>query len=182
LLGKPCLIVEHHEFFKKDGREAISFVKALNSLNCDLKWRSLGDVIRKSYQWRMGSQGVVNIRMFANELLLRNEGDKERLYQIQKADRGSVGVKQVTVDGRHVDWHPNDGSIAFDCNLSPGAEILIQVRYISSPVSLELNNSVPDGVKTAFRRSLSEFRDTFLSRHPRLMPIAQKAKKLLGSH
>src|SRR5439155_10152869 len=63
LLGKPCLIVEHHEFFKRNGEEVITFVKALNSLNCNLQWRTLGDVIRKSYQSRIASNEVVNIRM-----------------------------------------------------------------------------------------------------------------------
>lgn len=180
LLGKPCLIVEHHEFFKKDGQEAISFVKALHSLNCNLHWRSLGDVIRESYQWRMSLQGVVNIRMFANELLLRNDGGEERFYAIEKADRSSAGVKEVTADGRHVDWQETNGSIAFDCNLPPGAQLLIQVQYRPSLEPIRFEHSLEDMVKTAFRRSLSEFRDTFLSRHDHLMVLAQKAKGLLS--
>src|SRR5439155_16971835 len=120
----------------------------------NLHWRSLGDVIRKAYQWRIDPDGVVNIRMFANELLLRNDDSKERFYQIQKADRDSAGVKEITVNGMHVDWQTSNDSIAFNCNLPPGEEILTQLQYCHSPEPIKLEYPLEDRVKTACRRSL----------------------------
>ena len=181
LVGKSCLIVEHHEFFKGDGREVIEFVRALNSINCTLHWRSLGEVIRRSYQWRRRSDGIIDIRMFANELVLKSTSDEDQSYQIQKADRGSCGVQEVWANGERLEWQTANGSITFVCNLPPGAEVLIQVQYVSSPDPAELKHSLQDRVKTVFRRSLSEFRDTFLCRHDRLMLLAQKARKFARS-
>ena len=39
LLGKPCLIVEHHNFFNAEHRDVVEFTNALNSLNTTLRWR-----------------------------------------------------------------------------------------------------------------------------------------------
>lgn len=39
LLGKPCLIVAHHDVFKDHGRDLVDFIAKLNSLNWNLRWR-----------------------------------------------------------------------------------------------------------------------------------------------
>jgi len=180
LLGKPCLIVEHHAFFKGNGQHAIDFVKALNSLNCTLKWRGLGDVFKRSYQWRVGPDEITYIKMFANELLLSNESNEERFYQIEKADRGSTGVTQVSVNGDSIAWRRINDSIAFDCEVPPLAEASIRVQYRQAkPVTDENHNA---RVKIALRRYLSEFRDDFLSRHEGLLHLAQKTKGFLAGH
>ncbi len=49
LLGKPCLIVEHHKFFRDNHRHLLRFIDAINSLNSSLCWSSLENVIRNSY-------------------------------------------------------------------------------------------------------------------------------------
>ena len=36
LLGKPCLIVSHHDFFKDGCAELIELIENLRSLNCSL--------------------------------------------------------------------------------------------------------------------------------------------------
>ena len=46
----------------------------------------------------------VLIRMFANELELKNEDDNERAYVIGKADHGSVGVEAILTDRGPVAW------------------------------------------------------------------------------
>ncbi len=182
LLGKPCLIVEHHHFFKGEHQDVVRFVAALNSLNGILRWRSLGEVIRRSYQWRLGPSGAVQVRMFANELLLKNASSSERQYQIEKADLDSAGVREVTANGHPLAWQTDGPSIVFICPISAGAEVLIQVRY--TPLEKKEGRS-KDGlnrfVKIATRRYLSEFRDNFLSRHDSLMAIAQKARRIASN-
>lgn len=180
LLGKPCLIVEHHRFCKEGGREVVRFIKALNSLNCRLRWRSLGDVIRRSYQWRMSAPDVIEIRMFANELLLTNESDHEQSYRVEKADCDSVGVKEVRANGTRVQWETHNSVIIFTCKLGPGADMLFQVEYHLAAASVKTEESLNEKAKIALRRYASEFRDNVLSQHDLLLFIAQRAKKLLG--
>jgi hypothetical protein len=180
LLGKPCLIVEHHGFFKDGGRNLINFVNALDSLNCSLQWHSLGEVIRRSYQWRISSEDVVEIRMFATELLLSNESGDDRSYQIQKATQGSRDVEAVWANGSRVEWETHNDRIMFSCKLGPRTEMLIQVQYRPTEVAITTDNPVSDRLMIAFRRYVSEFRDNFLSRHEVLMALAQKLREFAG--
>ncbi len=181
LLGKPCLIVEHHEFFKGGGRSAIGFIGELNSMNCRLRWRGLGDVLRRSYQWRRGPKDVTHIKMFANELLLANEGEKDRLYQIEKVDRGSSGIEEITVEGMRVEWDTSGHSIIFQCTISAGAQVLIKVHYSPSRELLTTENVKKHFVRIALRRYLSEFRDNYLSRHASPL-LALRAENIAGEH
>ena len=57
LLGKPCLIVSHHDFFKDDCAELIELIEKLRSLNCCLRWRPLGEVIRRACRRRVNGVG-----------------------------------------------------------------------------------------------------------------------------
>src|SRR5256885_9394394 len=50
LLGKPCLIVAHHEIFKDEGRDLVEFIGKLNSLNGNLHWRPLGNALGRSFK------------------------------------------------------------------------------------------------------------------------------------
>jgi hypothetical protein len=180
LLGKPCLVVEHQGFFKDDHAEVVRFARALNSLNANLHWRGLGDVIRGSFQWRRSADGVIRVRMFANELVLKNGGSEERIYRIEKSDEGSVGVQEVTANGRALEWQTDGYVISFTCKVPSGTEVLLRVRYTPPEKAAENMHTISSTVKVAGRRYLSEFRDNFLSRHDRLMAIAQKARRIGG--
>jgi hypothetical protein len=181
LLGKPCLIIEHHVFFKGEHQAVVRFANTLNALKTKLHWRSLGDVIRRSYQWRLAPDRVVHIRMFANELLLKNGDGAERQYRVEKADTGSVGVKEVTANGRSLEWQTDGNFIVFSCKIPSGAEVLIRVRYNPPETTNGRRKDALSGfVRIAARRYLSEFRDNFLSRHDSLIAIAQKAKRIVS--
>jgi hypothetical protein len=180
LLGKPCLIVEHHSFFKAEHREVLRFAHALNSLSITLHWRSLGDVIRRSYHWRIDSDGIVQIRMFANELLLKNKGEAVREYRIEKPDKASAGIEEVTADDRSLSWQTDGASVFFTCTISPGKEVLLRVRYSPAANNSGRNKRLSQSMKIAARRYLCEFRDNFLSRHDRLMAVANRAKTIVS--
>ena len=174
LLGKPCLIVEHHNFFKAEHRDVVRFVNALNSLNVTLHWRSLGDVLRRTYQWRTEADGVVHIRMFANELLLKNDSDVDREYRIEKADKDSVGIEEVTANDRSVGWQQSGVSVFFTCTIPPGKEVLLRIRYTPPARNSDLHKHLSRSLRVATRRYLCEFRDNFLCRHDGLMTLAKR--------
>ena len=57
LLGKPALIVIHHDFCRNQCVGVVDFVQRLNALNHPVTWRSLGEVIRRSFRLRKLSNG-----------------------------------------------------------------------------------------------------------------------------
>jgi hypothetical protein len=180
LLGKPCLIVEHHKFFKGHGEQAISFIERLNSLNSDLKWRPLGDVLRRGYHCRMDAEGIVHVRMFTSELLLRNETNQARDYEISKAEHKSSGITAVLANGKTIPWKSVNGDLSFTHEIPAGADAAFQVQYpCSQPAAISRGN-LKTTIKTAVRRYLSELRDNHLSGHEGLLQLAQKTKRFVS--
>ena len=80
-LGKPCLLVGHHDVFKDEGRELMTFIDRLNSLAGGLKWGGLDAVIARSYSSRAGAYGTQSVRMFANEMVLESGTEAPALFE-----------------------------------------------------------------------------------------------------
>jgi hypothetical protein len=144
LLGKPCLMVEHHEFFKDDGRNIVNFIDTLNALNCQLQWRSLSDVLERSYKWKRADDGMIRVRMFANKLVLENESPHDRSYRVEKADHGRV--------------------VTFDVRVGAGDRTMLDRTCRTSNGATTVRQSAKVRAKVALRRYLSEIRDNYVSR------------------
>jgi hypothetical protein len=144
LLGKPCLVVEHHEFFKNDGQDVVNFIDRLNALNCQLQWRGLADVIERSYKWRLDGDGVVHVRMFANKLALENESRNDCSYHVEKSDHRRT--------------------VTLDVAVSAGDRKTLDLTSRTSNTATIVRQSVKVRAKVALRRYLSEFRDNYVSR------------------
>jgi hypothetical protein len=65
LLGKPCIIVAHHNDCHDDCRHLVKFIKQLNNLNVRLVWTNLAEVVRRSFRQREVSPGVIETEMAA---------------------------------------------------------------------------------------------------------------------
>lgn len=181
LLGKPCLLVEHHTFFKGQHAEVVRFVDSLNSLNAPLRWRGLGDLLRRVFESQTDNVGLVHVRMFANELLLKNTASTKREYRISKANTESAGVTEVLLDGEPATWRKDDDTIIVFCSIPAGSEVSIRIRYRGVESNPNRNYSLRDAVQVAGRRYLSELRDNWLCDHQRLLALAEKAKHLVNS-
>ena len=179
LLGKPCLIVEHHDFFKDSGH-AMAFIDSINALSSDLKWRGLGEVLRRAYLWRKGSEErSIDVRMFANEIVLSNESRVPQSYDIHKKTGGHAHLVAVTANGRTLDWEADADSARFAAVLEPGTEVLIQTQYAPPGTMASLDEGLTGVAAVALRRYLSEWRDNTLSRHDGLLRFARRARRAL---
>ena len=76
LLGKPCFIVAHHEFFRDGGAALTTLVEKLSSLNCTLRWSSPREVIRRAYR-RRSDGNIEHVEMYGSELRLTNDSDRD---------------------------------------------------------------------------------------------------------
>ena len=180
LLGKPCLVVEHHGFFKDKHAEVVRFVDRLNGSNTKLQWRSLGEVLRRSYQCRVRGDGSIQVRMFANEMVLDNSDDVAHEYRVEKRDEGSVGVTDVSVDGTSVAWQTDQQSLTFQSTVPAKSSVLVQVRYTPANTAPRRKGAITRFMKVAARRYLCEFRDNVLSRHDGVIDVARKAKRIVN--
>jgi hypothetical protein len=179
LLGKPCLIVSHHDFFKDGGAVMIEFIEKLHSLNCSLCWRPLGEVIRRACRRRASGEGVQEVEMYGNELLIDNPSDQVIEVRVRKRENQVDLVAEILCDGKPVSWAAEADHLVLGERIQPRSKKRLQVVYREQPEAEELNRSLRFELSVAARRILCEFRDEYLSRSRFLTTTAASLRNAL---
>ena len=161
LLGKPCLIVAHHQQFKDDGHELIEFIDRLNSLQCTLVWGSLGDVISHSYRTRC-DDGRNIIQMYGNHLFAENPATEPRTIEFIKEESDPACVGEVIVNQQPIGWNCEEGYLHFRVTILPGKMAEVRIVYLDKLGESSYPDDVKYIVRTRVRRYLSEVRDQYL--------------------
>lgn len=179
LLGKPCLIVAHHDIFKGHGRDLVDFIAKLNSLKWNLRWCSLGEAVNHSSKVRNQVEGESVIQMFAESLVMENPSPEPREFVLMKEEGDPDCVKAVMVNQKPIDFNYEGGYLRWRVRLPPKERAHVCVVY-SDNLDVGLSDGgLRSSVKTMSRRYLSEFRDNYLSRSDFLSGSAIRLKELL---
>jgi len=179
LLGKPCLIVTHHDFFKDGGVALVELIKKINSLNCPLEWQPLGQVVRTACRVRATGQDTEEVEMYGNELLVGNCSDRTIEVTIRKRKSQNDLVSEILCDEKAIAWAAEAEYFIFVERIGSHQEKRFRVIYPEQlpqgipPRSLRLE------VNVAARRILSEIGDQYLSTNRFLSAPAARMKSLL---
>ena len=179
LLGKPCLIVVHHDVFKDHGRDLVDFIAKLNSLNWNLRWRPLGDAISHSFKVRNQADGTSVIQMFAKNLVMENPSTESSEAVLMKEEGALDCVKAVMVNQTAIDFSYDGGYLQFRVKLYPKEVTEVRVIYFDKLDVAPSTDGIAYSIKTRARRYLSEFRDNYLSQSDFLYESAARIKQLL---
>ena len=168
LLGKPCFIVAHHDFFSDKGARLRHLVAGLSRLNQDLHWRSAAEVIRRSCRWRTASDGVAEFEMYGAEVIVPKSSNAPGSVRVYKRETDPAAVADVLSDGRTVPWSNASGYVRFKIDTSTTSDTLVSLRYkLTAPARLR-SLSLRAQLGIATRRLLSEIRDEVV--HKVLVP------------
>ena len=178
LLGKPCLIVTHHDFFKDGGVALLELIKKINSLNCALRWQPLGEVVRTACRVRATGQDTELLEMYGNELLVKNYSNRTIAVTIRKRKSQNDLVSEILCDEKPIAWAAEAEHFMFAERIASHQEKRFRVIY---PVQLPngLPRSLRLEVNVAARRILSEIGDQYLSTNRFLSAPAARMKSLL---
>ena len=179
LLGKPCLIVSHHDFFKDGGTGLIGLIEGLHSLNCRLRWSSLGEVVRRACRRRATSANSEEILMYGTELSVENRSDRLLHVKLRKREPRRDAIAQVLLDGKPVVWTVDGDAIVFDASMAAGSQAQFKVLYNNQHNSAAMPTSLRYRASVALRRILSEVRDDYLSRSRLLTDSIFKLRGML---
>lgn len=163
LLGKPCLIVSHHEFFKDDCKAVVDLVEKLRILNCNLEWRSLGEVVRRACRLRMRDSDRLEVQMYGTDLLVKNPVDEEVNVLVLKWESNADTVGEVLSDRGPIEYSFHEDQIVVRHRLEPQGEMGMKVRYKASMPTENADRPLAFKVSVALRRILSEVRDEYLT-------------------
>jgi hypothetical protein len=179
LLGKPCLIVTHHDFFKDGGVALVELIKKINSLNCSLQWQPLGEVVRAACRVRPTGKDTEEVEMYGNELLVANHSDRTIDVTIRKRKSQNDLVSEILCGEKPIAWAAEAEQFTFVERIESHKEKRFRVVYREQlpqgipPRSLRLELNV------AARRILCEIGDQYLSTNRFLSAPAARMKSLL---
>ena len=163
LLGKPCLVVVHHDFCSDGCARLVQFIDQLNALKVHLAWRSLGDVVRRSYRQKELSPDSVEIEMYGSEVLIENGSDRARSYFVNRREREPDTIESLHAGSRQVSWDSAGDYIRCEVNLGPGESTLLTIRFKAAEHPVHSSQNLGYAAKTMLRRYLSEARDNYLA-------------------
>ena len=162
LLGKPCIVVVHHDFCRDQSAHLVEFVNRLNGLNCRLFWRSLGDVVRRSCRQREVTKGHIETEMYGGELCLENHSEQRKRFRITKRESNPSAVKGIEVGSRQIRWTYSEWRIDFAIELAAGQSTTVGITFHDSFANVKGRDDVGYKVKAMLRRYLSEMRDNYI--------------------
>ena len=159
LLGKPCLVVAHHAFFKNGGQAVTELVENLSSLHCKLQWRPLGEVLRRACRQRATGSGSHEYWMYCHESLVKNNGSDAALFTVHKKEEDPALISRVEGVKGEVEWNVYDGHIEFSVSIPDGEDRLFKVIYKEDSRMIGKPRKLKYRMYVAARRLLSELRD-----------------------
>jgi len=176
LLGKPCLVVIHHEDCRAHLKDLTEFIERLNALHCDISWCSLGDVVRGSYRYRELEKGIVEIEAYGRELDLANTSTQRKHYRVRKQERTLPSNLKVVAGPAEIPSRSENGYVHFEIDLDAGESTRIRLEYRGGARESARAESMKYRVKTALRRYLSEVRDNYVATGRYYMVEARKSR------
>jgi hypothetical protein len=163
LLGKPCIVVIHHDFCRDSYARLLEFIDKLNALQRPLSWRGLGEVVRRSCRQRELSTGAMEVEMYGTELRVKNRSDQRKRFIIRRRESDPRAIKEIRVESDRITWDFSQGCIAFEIELNPGESRTVNLRFHDLPPNGQCREKVGYRVKTLLRRYLSEARDNYVT-------------------
>ena len=165
LLGKPCFIVAHHEFFRNGNSALIQLLEGLRARNCRLQWQTLGAVIRKACRRRCVGPGAEEIRMYASELSVNHRGDQALHVHIRKPEHDLAEIQDVRCGQTCMPWQAEADDIGFDATIAPQSESAFSVSYRAPEQAMAYSATGTANSRVAARRILSEVRDACVGKY-----------------
>jgi hypothetical protein len=161
LLGKPVVIVVHHDFCRDHCVRLIEFMERLNALACPLIWRSLGELVKRSCRQRILSPDVTQVEMYGKELRIENLSDRTKQFLIRRREFTPSIINEIFAGTRHISWKSSEDRIQFEVEVKAGEGITIRLHFhelgeVKSAETLHYR------VRATLRRYLCELRDNYL--------------------
>jgi len=159
LLEKPCILVTHHDNYKNDAAELLEFIQRLNSLDCSIAWRRLGEVVRQSIKQRTDEAGNHVIKFYANQATINNTTRNNMNCICIKEETEPGAIQSVSVNRQKVRWNTSNNYIHFELSLKPGDDYEVCVEYNDIYGAGKRTFDMAYTLTCASRRHLSVARD-----------------------
>jgi len=180
-VGKPVLIVTHHNNFREGYHNINDLVDKINSVSKDIQWTGVGTVIKKTYLEREDVDGTIHCKIYGNTVFIKNQYERSKTYIIAKDEMGNIPIKHLLVNGKKSSYKSQNNRIILIQEIRSGETVQIEIFYEDNIPCLEMNRDIRQNMRVWMRRHASEFRDNIISKNDFLLSLAYKFKKQIFS-
>jgi hypothetical protein len=163
LLGKPCLVVTHHDDFREGMDQLVSISTRLSSLAPSLQWTNLGTIATATHSVRRTADGTLDIRLLASRTTLPPyEGVISARFSKHEPLPGKE--LEAAAGGEELKPERDAGNVTFTASIAAAHPTTVECRI--SPTEQPPLPAFPLGyrAKVGARRYLSEIRDNHIAR------------------
>jgi hypothetical protein len=178
-LGRPAILVEHHQFFKDGPAGAEEFAKRLAALRSDLVWKPLAETMIRTHVRRRLPDDSIAVRFFTDSFKLEPRAGESGTYRLCRRVPETSIIERILVRGKSIPFDRHKEFVKFEVRAQDSETVFIKVEVLpitsarSYPAGLKYQSSV------ALRRGLSEFRDNWLDRNSLASAAGNFLKKSL---
>jgi len=168
-IDKPVLIVAHQDFFFLGIDAFNSTADTINNSAGEIKWTSLGNILKHLYLEKTNDDGSVDVRMYGNKLVLSNKSGSKRLYHIRKKETLNVPISKVTINGVEANYIVENDTLKVDEVIPLRDSMELEIIYTEEIPNIAnfptgfLRNIRKSGLRVWGLRRFSDFRDVHLS-------------------
>lgn len=173
-LGKPALIVEHHEYFRNGYSPVRHLVRRMNALDPRLSWRPLKQTLITSGLYRRTRERMAEARFYTDQFALSNPYGEQMTFRISKNVGSIESLKYILCNGLPLEYRMIADRVEAELDLEPAGRAQIEVVRANRYIQPYVSPPVTYAAKVAIRRYLSEFRDNHLARSARLIGLSKR--------
>ena len=163
-LGNPLLFYGHQQMFSSGSDAFNSIANAVNRIQPETRWVSLGVLSKHLYETRRRSNKAIDVRMFTHAISLPALADDQMVYSFTYKIAPHDVIAGVEIDGHSVAWEQSSDQVAF--TFRPHDQLTHDVNVIyKTPATVFSEDTRSEDTKIALLRRISDFRDMNLSRY-----------------
>lgn len=173
-LGKPLLIVVHHDYFRKGYDKLIHFVRKINALKGDIHWDGLGNIIKYTYLQRNGSDGNTYIKVYANYTVIRNTSNGIKSCFITKVEKDGSAIEKIMINGKRIPFEIENEVLNLFVEIEPGGSVEVEIVYKNEYGYTDEMKRLILRSRVFLRRHVTEIRDNYVSKNEFVSKVADK--------
>jgi hypothetical protein len=170
--GRPTLIVEHHDVFE-DPEQLVQVAARINKTVPEVRWSSVGVALKNSILRKQAPDGVKCIRAYSRTIEITGEPEKEGRYMVEWETSTPFPGRQVFMDGVPIPFPDvESGAVRVPVDVPAGCTRTLSMAWNAVPDKTQ-SLGLRHNAKAFVRRRLSEIRDNYLSKNPRILATAR---------
>jgi hypothetical protein len=178
-LGKPAILVEHHDFFRNGTAGVEGFFRQLSQVRPDIRWGSLLDIVTRAHIKRRIDDRKWELRFFSDLFQLEHQREECVEYRFLRRVPEAIRLDCVRVNGREVPVTREDGFVAFQVAVEGPQTLSVQMGFNPVKPVKHYSPGLKYQASVALRRGLSELRDNILARNRFMLNTSNRIMKFL---